>query len=192
MGSKVNVDDDCSHKIKCCLLLGRKAMTNLDSVFKSRDTTLPTKVCRVKAMTFPVVIYNVQMWELDHKQGWMAKNWCLRTVRVEKIFERPLDSKEVKLVHPKGNQPWVFIGRAGAKAEAPILWPPDVNSWLTGKGPDAGTHWGHEEKGATEDDMVGWHHSLKEHEFEQTSGESEGQGSLACCSSWGCKELDKT
>ena len=100
--------------------------------------------------------------------------------------------KEIKTVNPKGNQPWIFIGRTDAEAEAPILWPPDVKNWLTGKDPDAGKDWGREEKGMTEDEMIGWHHWLNGHEFEQTPGDSEGQGSLVCCSPWGCKELDMT
>ena len=99
--------------------------------------------------------------------------------------EDPLNCKEIQPVHPKGNQYWIFIGRPDAEAEAPILWPPDVKSWLTGKDPDAGKHWGQEEKGATEDEMVGWHHRLNGDEFDQTPGDSEGQGSLVCCSSWG-------
>jgi len=110
---------------------------------------------------------------------------------VEKTLESPLDSKEIKPVNPKGNQPWIFIGRADAEAEAPILWPPDAESQFIGKDPDAGKDWGHE-KGVTEDEMVGWHHWLNGHEFEPTSGNSEGQGSLACCSPWGHKELDMT
>ena len=117
---------------------------------------------------------------LDHKEGWALKNWCFWIVVLERILESPLDSKEIRLVHPKGNQPWMFTERTGA--EAPILWPPDVKSQLTGKDPDAGNHWGQEEKGVTEDEMVGWHHQLNEHEFEQTLGYSEGQGNLACCS----------
>ena len=104
----------------------------------------------------------------------------------------PLDSKEIKLVNPKVNQSWIFTGRTDAVAEAPILWLPDVKSWLTRKDPDAGKDWRQEEKGMTEDEMVGWHHQLKGHEFEQTPGDSEGQGSLACCSPWGHKESDMT
>ena len=123
-----------------------------------------------------------------HKKGWDAKNWCLQTVVLEKILESPSDSKEIKPVNPKGNQPWIFIGRTDAEAEAPILWPPDVKSQLIGKNPDA--DWGQEEKGMTE--MVGWHHRFNGHEFEQTPGHTEGQGRLVCCSPWGCKESDTT
>ena len=98
------------------------------------------------------------MWESDNKRGWALKNWCFRTVVLEKICENPLDSKEIKLVNPKENQPWIFIGRTDAKA--PILWPPDAKSWLNGKDPDAGKDWGQEEKQVTEDEMVGWYHSM--------------------------------
>ena len=131
----------------------------------------------------------VWMWELDHKESWEPKNWCFRNVVLEKTLESPLDNKEIKPVNPKGNQPWIFIGRTDAKA--PILWPPDVKSWLTGKDPNAGKYWG-QEKGTTEDEMVGWHHQLNGHEFEQTPGDGEGQGSLVCCSPRGHKESDTT
>ena len=124
---------------------------------------------------------HVWMWELDHKEGWVLKNWCFWTVVLEKIIESPLDIK-IKPVNPKGNQPSVFIGRIDAEAEAPILWPPDAKSWLIVKDPNAGKDWGQEEKGVTEDEMVGWHHWLNGHEFEQTPEDSEGQGSLVCCS----------
>ena len=115
----------------------------------------------------------------------MRWNWCFQTVVLEKTLENPLNSKEIKPVNPKGNQPWIFIGRADAEAEALILWPPDAKNWLTGKDPDAGKDWGQEEKGVIEDEMVGWHHWLNGHEFEQTPGGGEGQGSLAWCSPWG-------
>ena len=134
----------------------------------------------------------VQMWELDHKEGWVPKNWCFQTVVLEKTLESPLDGKEIKPVHPRGNQPWVFIGRTDAKAEAPILWPPDTKSQLIGKAPDAEKDWGQEEKVAAEDEMVGWHHWLNGHEFEQILADSEEQGSLAWYSPWGCKESDMT
>ena len=123
------------------------------------------------------------MWELDHKEGWAPKNWCFWTVVFEKTLESPLDSKMIKLVKPKGNQPWICIGRT--EAEAPTLWPLDAKSWLTGKDPDAGKDSGQEEEGATEDEMVGWHHWLNGQEFEQTLEDSEGQGRLECCSPWG-------
>ena len=108
------------------------------------------------------------MWQLDHKEGWAPKNWCFWTLVLEKTLESPLDCKEIKPVNPIGNQPWIFIGKTDAETEAPILWPPDVKSQLTGKDPDAGQDWGKEEKGTTEDEMVGWHHQLRGHEFEQT------------------------
>ena len=121
------------------------------------------------------------MWELDHKEGRALKNWRFRIVILEEAPESPLDSK-IKLVNPKGNQPWIFTGPTDAETEAPILWPPDVKSQLIGKDADAGKDWGQEEKGVTEDEMAGWHHWLNEHEFEQTLGDGEGQGSLACYS----------
>ena len=125
-------------------------------------------------------------------KGWAPKSWCFQIVVLEKILESPLDCKEIQWVNPKGNQPWMFIGRTDAEAEAPVLWAPDAKSQLTGKDPDAGKDWGKEKKGMTEDKMAGWHQRLNEHEFEQTLGDSEGQGSLACCSPWGCKESDMT
>ena len=159
-------------------------MTNLDNILESRDITLPTKVHLVKAM--------VWMWELNYKESWVPKNWCFWTVVLEKTLESPLDCKEIQLVNPQGNQSWTFIGRTDAEAEAPILWPPDAKNWLLGKDPDAGKDWRQEEKGITEDSMVGWHHRLDGHEFEQASGVGDGQGGLACCSPWGHKELDTT
>ena len=133
------------------------------------------------------------MWELDYKESWVLKNWCFWTVVFEKILESPLDCKEIQLVHPKGNiQSWIFIGRADAEAETPILWPPDAKNWLIGKDPDAGKDCRQEEKGMTEGEVIGWHHRLNGHEFEQALGVSDGQGDLACCSPWGHKESDTT
>ena len=109
---------------------------------------------------------HVWMWELDHKESWALKNWCFSTVVLEKTLESPLDCKEIKLVNPKGNQPWIFIGRTDAKAETPILWPPDSKNWLIGKYPDPGKDWRQEEKGTTEDEMVGWHHRCNRYEFD--------------------------
>ena len=149
LGSKITADGDRSHEMKRRLLLGRKVMTNLDSILKSRDVILPTKVNLVKAMVFWVVMTDVS--------GGTQKAECQRTVVMEKILESSLDSKEIQPVHPKGNQSWIFIGRTDAEAETPILWPPDANSWLMGKDPDAGKDGGQEEKGMTEE-MVGWHH----------------------------------
>ena len=132
------------------------------------------------------------MWELNYKESWVLKNWCFWTVVLEKTLESPLDCKETQQVNPKGNQFWIFIGRTDAEAEAPLLWPPDERSWFIEKDPDAGKDWRQEEKGMTEDEMAGWHHWLNGHEFEQALGVGGGQGSLACCSPWGHKELDMT
>ena len=162
LGSKITADNNCSHEIKRFLLLGRKVMTNIDSILKSRDITLPTKVHLVKALVF--FSSHVWMWELDYKQSWVLKNWCFWTMVLEKTLVSPLDCKELQPIHPKGNQSWIFIGRTDA--EAPILWPPDVKNWLTGIDPDAGKDRRREEKGMTEDEMVGWHHWLNGHEFE--------------------------
>ena len=132
------------------------------------------------------------MWELDRKEGWVFKNWGFQTVVLEETLESPLDCKEIQPVDPIGNQSWIFIGRTDAKAETPILWPPYAKSWLIGKDPDAGEEWRQEEKGTTEDEMVGWHHWLDGHKFGWTPGVGDGQGGLACCDSWGRKESDTT
>ena len=133
---------------------------------------------------------HVQMWELNHKESWAPKNWCFWTVVLEKTLESPLESKEIKPVIPKRNQSWIFIGRTDAEAETPILWLPDAKNWFIGKDPDAGNDWRQEEKEMTEDEMVGWHHRLDGHEFDQAPGVGYGQGSLAYCSPWGHKESD--
>ena len=187
LGSKITTDGDCSHEVKRCLLLGRKATTNLDSILKSRDITLPTKVHLVKAMVFPVVMYGCESWAIKKAECWRIDAFELV---LEKTLDRPLDSKEIKPVNPKGNQFWIFIGRTDA--ETPIIWPPDAKSWLIGKDSDAGKDWGQEETGVTEDEMAGWNHWLNGHESEQALGVGDGQGSLACCSPWGHKELDTT
>ena len=132
------------------------------------------------------------MWELGCEESWVLKNWCFWTVVLEKTLESPLDCKEIQPVHPKGNQSWIFIGRTNAEAETPILWPPDAKNWLIGKDPDAGRDWRQEEKGTTEDEMVGWHHWLNGHVFGWTPGVGDGQGGLVCCGSWGHKESDTT
>ena len=138
------------------MLLGRRALTNLDSVLKNTDITLLITVCIVKAIVFPVVMYR---FELDHKEGWALRNWCFQTVVLEKTLLRaPWDTKEIKSVNPKENEPWIFIGRTDTEAKAPILWPPDGNNWLIGKDPDAGKEWGLQEKGETGMEIVGWHH----------------------------------
>ena len=151
--SKITADGNCSHEIKRCLLLGRKAVTNLDSIVKTRDIILPTNFHLVKAMVFPVVMRGCESWTIKK-----AKNrridafelWCWR---------RFLDCKEIQAVHSKGYQSWVFTGRTDVEAETSILWPPDVKNWLIWKDPDAGRDW-EQEKGTTEDEMVGWHHQL--------------------------------
>ena len=138
-------------------------------------------------MVFPIVMYGCDIWTIK-----VAEHWCFWTVMLEKAPESPLDCKEIKWVIPKGNQPWLFIGRTDAEVEASGLWPPDMKSRLIGKDPIAGKDWRWEEKGTTEHKMVEWHHWLNGHEFEQALGDGEGQGSLACCSPWGGKELDTT
>ena len=164
-------------------------MTNLDSMLKSRDITFPTRVHIVKTMVFSVVIYGYEIWNIKNAECWRIdafELWCWR------MLESPLDYQEIKAVNLKGNQPWIFIGRTDVEAEGPILRPPHVKSQLIEKDPDAGKDWRQEKKGMTEDKMVGWHHRLNGHEFEQAPGDGEGQGSLACCSPWGHKEPDST
>ena len=131
------------------------------------------------------------MWELNYKESWALKKWCFWTVVLEKTLERSLDCKEIQLVHPKGDQFWVFICRTDVEAETPRLWPPDEKSWLIWKDPAAGKDWG-QEKGMTENEMVGWHHQLDGHGFGWTPRVSDGQGGLVCCSPWDCKESDMT
>ena len=162
-GSKITADGDCSHEIKRHLLLGRKAVTNLDSILKSRDITWLTKICIVNAMVFPVVMCGCESWTIKKTECWRIGTfelWCWRRL------EWSLDCKEIKPVNPKGNQAWIFTGRTDAEAEVPVLWPPDAMNWLIGKDPDAGKDWRQEEKGTTEDEMVAWHHWLNGHEFE--------------------------
>ena len=159
-------DGDCSCEIKRHFFLGRKAVTNLDTILERREITWPTKVCIVKAMVFPIVMYGCESWTI--KKGWMPKKWCLWTVVLEKTLESPLDCKEIQPVNSKGNQPWMLIGRTDPEAKAPIIWPPDVKTWLIGKDPDTGKDWGQEGKGVTEDGIVGWHQQLSGYEVEQT------------------------
>ena len=166
-------DGDCSYEIKRCLLLGRKAMTNLTSILKSRDITF-LKVHIIKAKFFSSG--HVWMWELDHKESWALKNCCFWTVVLEKTLSSLLDCKQIQPVNPKGNQSWIFIGMTDA--ETPILWPPDAKNCHIWKKPDTGKDWRQEEKGTTEDEMVGWYHQLDGHDFEQALGVGDGQGSL--------------
>ena len=188
-GSKITADGDCSHEIKRCLLLRRKVMTNLDSILKSRDITLLTKVRLVKAMVFPVVMYGCESWTVKKAKRQRIdafELWCWRRL------ESPLDCKEIQPVHSKGDQSWVFFGRNDAIAETPLLWPPHAKSWLIGKDSDDARDWGQEEKGTTEDEMSKWHHWLDGRNSEWTPGVGDGQGVLACCSSWGHRESNMT
>ena len=167
-GSKITVDIDCSHKLKRHLLLARKVMTNIDIVLKSRDITLSTKVTSSQSYGFSSSC--VWMWELDHKEGWALKNWCLQTVVLEKTPVSPLDSKELKSVNPKGNQPCIFFERPDAEAEAPILWSPNVTSqtyWKRLWCWERLRSWG---EGGDRGEVFGWHYQLSGHEFEQTHG----------------------
>ena len=157
-------------------------MPNLDSILQSRDITLSTKFCIIKAIVFLVVMYRCESWTIKNAECWRIdafKLWCWR---------RSPWLQEHQTSHPKGNQSWIFIGRTDAETEAPILWPPDLKNWFTGSVPDSGKDWRQEEQGMTEDEMVGIHHQLDGQEFEQAPGVGDGQGSLACCSPWGRKQ----
>ena len=156
LGSKIAADGDCSHEIKRCLLLGRKAMTNLDSLLKCRDITLPTKVWIVEAMVFPVVMYRCESWTIkmaESRRTDAFKLWCWR-----RLLRVPWTARS--------NQPWILVGRTEAKAKTPVFWSSHGNSWLIWKDPDAGKDWGQEEKRMTENEMVGWYHQLDGHELE--------------------------
>ena len=166
LGSEIIADGDCSHEIKRCLLLRRKAMISVDKHYFANNGP--------SSQSYGFSSSHVWMWELDHEESWAPKNWCFWTVVLEKTLESPLDCKEIQPVHPKGNQSWIFTGRTDAEAETPILWPPDVKNWLIGKDPDAKKDWSQEEKGMTEDEMVGWHHWLNGREFEQAPGVGDG------------------
>ena len=176
-------------KLKRRLLLGRKIMTNLDSILKNSHYFANKGL---SSQGYGFSSGHVWMWELDCEESWALKNWCFWTVVLEKTLESPLGCKEIQPAHSKGDQSWEFIGRNVAEAETPVLWPPHAKSWLIGKDPDAGRDWGQVEKGTTEDEMAGWHHCLDGHEFEWTPGVGDGQGGLACCNSWGRKESDTT
>ena len=166
----------------------KTSLINLESILKSRDITFSKKVHLFKAMIFPVVMNGCESWTVKKAEC----PWCFWTVVLEETLESPLDCKEIQPVHPKGDQSWVFFGRTDTEAETPILWPPDVKSWLIGKDSDPWRDWRQEEKGTTEDEMAGWHHRLDGHEFEWTLGVGDGQGVLACCNSWSRKESDTT
>ena len=183
LGSKIIADGDCSLEIKRRLLFGRKAVRKQRYHFADKG---------LSSQSYGFSNSHEWMWELDNKESWVLKNWCFQTVVLEKTLESPSGSKEIEPVSPKGNQPWILIGRTDAEAEASILWPPDVKSQLTGNDPDVGEDWGQEEKGATGDELVGWYHRLNGQEFEQTVGDGEEQGGLGCCHPWGHKESDTT
>ena len=155
-------------------------MTNLDSILKSTDILLPTKVHLVKAMVFPVVMYRCENWTIKKAEH----------QRIRRLLRVPWTARKSNQSILKEISPGT--GRTDVEAETPILWPPDVKNWLIWKDPDSGKDWGQEERGMTEDEMVGWHHRLNVHEFGWTLGVGDGQGGLACCGSWGCKELDMT
>ena len=195
LGSKISADGDCSHEIERCLLLGRKAMSYLDHILKSRDITWLTKVCLVKAVVFPVVMYGCESWP---QRRLSAEKLMLLNCGVGEDSWESLDCQEIKSVNPKGNQSWILIVRTDAEAVTPILWPLDVKNWLIGKDLDSGKDWRQEEKGTTEDErmtedeIVGCHHQLNGHEFEQALGVGDEQGSRVCFSPWDCKESDTT
>ena len=189
-GWKITADGDWNHEIKRRLVLGKIAMTNLDSILKSRDITLPIKFCLIKAMVFPAVMYGRESWTIKKAESQRIdafELWCWR-----RLLRVPWTARRSNQSILKKNQCWIFIERTDVEAEAPVLWPPDVNNWLIRKDPDAGKYWSHEEKRMTEDEMVGWHHWLDGPESEQAPRVGDGQGSLACCSPWGCKKLYKT
>ena len=163
-GSKITADGDCSHEIKRRLLLRRKVMTNLRQHAKKHRHYFSNK--GPSSQSYDFSSSHVWMWELDYKESWVLNNWCFWTVVLEKILESLLDCKDIQLVHPKGYPSWLFIGKTDAEAETPIPWLPNAKNRLIGKVSDAGKDWRQEEKGTTEDKMVGWHHQLNGHEFE--------------------------
>ena len=186
LGSEVTADGDCSHETRKYLLLGRKARQCAEKQrHYSADESPYSQGCGLPSG-------HAQLWELDCKEDGALKNQCLPTVVLEKTPESPLDSKEIKPVNLKGNQPWVLNGRTDAEVETPVFWSFDVNSWLIGKVPDAGKDRGLKEKRASEDEMAGWHHQCNGHELRQTSGDGDGQRGLACCSPCVCKQSDTT
>ena len=183
LGSKITADGDCSHETKRCLLLGRKVMTNLDSIFKSRDITLPTTVHLVKAMIFPVVMYGCESWTVKKAERQRIdafELWCWRRLLRVAWTARRANQSILKEISPGCSLEGLMV-----EAETPILWPPHAKSWVIVKDPDAGRDFEQEEKGTTEDEMAGWHHRLSGHGFEWTPEVGDGQGGLACCSPWG-------
>ena len=183
-GSKITANGDCSHEIKWRLLLGQPRQHIKEQRHYFADKSLSSQ-------SYGFSSSRVCMWQLDYKESWAPKNWCFFwTVMLEKTLASSLDCKKIKPVNPKGNQSWIFIGRTDTEAETPILWPPDEN-WFLRKDRNARKDW-RQEKGMTEDDMVGWHHWLYGHEFKQAPGVGDGQGGLACCSPWGRKESEVT
>ena len=191
LGSKIAVDGDCRLEIRICLLLERKVMTNLERVLKISDTTLLTKF-HPSSQSYGFSRSHVGMWELNHKKGWALKNWCFWTVILEKSLESLLDSKEIKSVNPEGNQPWIFIGRTNAEAEAPILCPPDVKADSLEKTLMLGKIEGRKRRGWQRMSLLDDITASVGREFEQTLGDNEKQRSLVCCSPWGHKESDMT
>ena len=189
LSSKIPADGGCSHEIKT-LAPWKKSYDHPRQHIKKQRHYFASKGPSSQGYGFSSS--HVWMWELNYKESWAQRNWCFWTVVLERTLESPLDCKEIQPVHPKGNQSWIFIGRTDAKAETPIHWPHDGKNWLLGKDPDAGKDWRQEEKGMTEDEITGWHHQLNGHEFEQALVVGDGQGSLACCSPWGHKELELT
>ena len=189
LGSTITADGDWSYEIKT-LTPWKENYDQLRQHIKKQRHYFVNKDPSSQGYGFSGS--HVWMWELDYKESWAPKNWCFWTMVLEKTLESPLDCKEIQQVHPKGDQSRVFIVRADVEAETLILWPPDANSWLTWKHPDAGKDWGQEEKGTTEDEMVGWHHQLDGHGFGWPPGVGDGQGGLACCGSQSHKESDTT
>ena len=189
LGSKITADGDCSHEVKRCLLLGRKAVTNLENILKSRDITLPTKVCLLKAMVFPVVMYGCESWTIKKAEHWRidaSELWCWRRLLRVPWTARRSNKSILKEISPEYSLEGLML-KVKLQYFGHLMWRTDSR-----KDPDAGKDWGQEEKGMTEDEMVGWHHWLNGHEIEQALGVGDGQGGLECYSPWGRKELDMT
>ena len=187
LGSKITADGDYSHESKT-LAPWKKSYDQPRQHIKKQRHYFANK--GPSSQRYGFSNRHVRMWELDHKESWVPKNWCFWTVVLERTLESPLDCKEIKPINPKGNQPWIFTGETDAEAEASILWPPDAKIQFITKDSDAGKDQRPKEKGMTEDEMVGWHHWLNGHEFEQALEDGEGQGSLRWCSPRGCKKSD--